>query len=214
MNQTEYYVTADDIGIRIDKFLFNHDIGLTRSAIQKLIDNKSISVNSAAVSKNYKLKENDLITIDFTEPVKLDVLPQNIPIDIVYEDEIEDERIRHNYIFIMNNLKECINRKCMNKSDILTLGEFNNIMSEAYGEEILNNADYYSFFVNLCQKDSYVIGGDNMQSETFLDDILKEGFEGSEPVHIIMEKGTDEIIDYTNVQVMNITFRKEADDGK
>ena len=114
----------------------------------------------------------------------------------------------------MNNHKECINRKCMNKSDILTLGEFNNIMSEAYGEEILNNADYYSFFVNLCQKDSYVIGGDNMQSETFLDDILKEGFEGSEPVHIIMEKGTDEIIDYTNVQVMNITFRKEADDGK
>lgn len=87
MNQTEYYVTADDIGIRIDKFLFNHDIGLTRSAIQKLIDNKSISVNSAAVSKNYKLKENDLITIDFPEPVKLDVLPQNIPIDIVYEDD-------------------------------------------------------------------------------------------------------------------------------
>ena len=43
-------------------------------------------------------------------------------------------------------------------------------------------------FVNLCQKDSYVIGGDNMQSETFLDEILKEGFEGSEPVHIIMEK--------------------------
>lgn len=87
MNQTEYYVTADDIGIRIDKFLFNHDIGLTRSAIQKLIDNKSISVNSAAVSKNYKLKENDLITIDFPEPVKLDVLPQNIPIDIIYEDD-------------------------------------------------------------------------------------------------------------------------------
>ena len=102
----------------------------------------------------------------------------------------------------------------LNKSDILTLGEFNNIMSEAYGEAVLNNADYYSFFVNLCQKDSYVIGGDNMQSETFLDDILKEGFEGSEPLHIVIEKGTEEIIDYTNVQVTNITFRKEADDGK
>lgn len=87
MNQTEYYVTPGDIGIRIDKFLFNYDIGLTRSAIQKLIDNKSILVNSAAVSKNYKLKENDLITINFPEPVKLDVLPQNIPIDIIYEDD-------------------------------------------------------------------------------------------------------------------------------
>ena len=87
MNQTEYYVTPGDIGIKIDKFLFNYDIGLTRSAIQKLIDNKSILVNSAAVSKNYKLKENDLITINFPEPVKLDVLPQNIPIDIIYEDD-------------------------------------------------------------------------------------------------------------------------------
>lgn len=87
MNQTEYYVTPGDIGIRIDKFLFNYDIGLTRSAIQKLIDNKSILVNSADVSKNYKLKENDLITINFPEPVKLDVLPQNIPIDIIYEDD-------------------------------------------------------------------------------------------------------------------------------
>ena len=169
----------------------------------------------------YKYSETfDIKTIDealLVKPARYDkkeYVTEDTPEDIVYEDEIEDERIRHNYIFIMNNLKECINRKCMNKSDILTLGEFNNIMSEAYGEEILNNADYYSFFVNLCQKDSYVIGGDNMQSETFLDDILKEGFEGSEPVHIIMEKGTDEIIDYTNVQVMNITFRKEADDGK
>ena len=103
---------------------------------------------------------------------------------------------------------------CLKKSDIITLGQFADAMKRAYGEQILRNADFFSFFVNLCQKDSYVIGGDNMQSETFLDDILKEGFEGSEPVHIIMEKGTDEIIDYTNVQVMNITFRKEADDGK
>ena len=96
----------------------------------------------------------------------------------------------------------------------MCIRDSNNIMSEAYGEAVLNNADYYSFFVNLCQKDSYVIGGDNMQSETFLDDILKEGFEGSEPLHIVIEKGTEEIIDYTNVQVTNITFRKEADDGK
>ena len=165
-------------------------------------------------------KTFDIKTIDealLVKPARYDkkeYVTEDTPEDIVYEDEIEDERIRHNYIFIMNNLKECINRKCLNKSDILTLGEFNNIMSEAYGEAVLNNADYYSFFVNLCQKDSYVIGGDNMQSETFLDDILKEGFEGSEPLHIVIEKGTEEIIDYTNVQVTNITFRKEADDGK
>ena len=189
------------------------------AALSDMIRTDDASLLSFIIEPLLKLnikKTFDIKTIDealLVKPARYDkkeYVTEDTPEDIVYEDEIEDERIRHNYIFIMNNLKECINRKCMNKSDILTLGEFNNIMSEAYGEEILNNADYYSFFVNLCQKDSYVIGGDNMQSETFLDDILKEGFEGSEPVHIIMEKGTDEIIDYTNVQVMNITFKRQT----
>ena len=79
-------------------------------------------------------------------------------------------------------------------------------------EQNLSSTNNISNQEDNIRKNEY--SGDNMQSETFLDDILKEGFEGSEPVHIIMEKGTDEIIDYTNVQVMNITFRKEADDGK
>lgn len=86
MNKAEYNVTTDDVGNRIDKFLNSLELGLTRSAIQKLIDNKSILVNSASVSKNYKLREKDHITIEFPEPTQLDVIPQNIPIDILFED--------------------------------------------------------------------------------------------------------------------------------
>ncbi|MDE6149918.1 MAG: RluA family pseudouridine synthase [Ruminococcus sp.] len=87
MNEAEYLITSDDVGNRIDKYLYSLEIGLTRSAIQKLIENQSILVNCISTSKNYKLKEKDLITIKFPEPVQLDILPQNIPIDILYEDD-------------------------------------------------------------------------------------------------------------------------------
>ena len=188
------------------------------SALSDMIkrDNADILVTmlSPLLKPNIR-KTFDLISIDDALMVKppryeeKELISNERPEDIEFADEIEEKRIKDNYVFLMKNLIACLK-----KSDIITLGQFADAMKRAYGEQILRNADFFSFFVNLCQKDSYVIGGDNMQSETFLDDILKEGFEGSEPVHIIMEKGTDEIIDYTNVQVMNITFRKEADDGK
>ena len=128
------------------------------AALSDMIRTDDASLLSFIIEPLLKLnikKTFDIKTIDealLVKPARYDkkeYVTEDTPEDIVYEDEIEDERIRHNYIFIMNNLKECINRKCMNKSDILTLGEFNNIMSEAYGEEILNNADYYSFIFYL-----------------------------------------------------------------
>lgn len=87
MNKTEYQVKTEDIGIRIDKWISELNTDFTRSSIQKLIDNQSILVNLKPVTKSYKIRENDIISIDFPEPVMLDVLPQNIPIEIVYEDE-------------------------------------------------------------------------------------------------------------------------------
>ena len=72
---------------------------------------------------------------------------ENGPVeDIIFDDEIEDERIRHNYIFIMNNLI-----MLLDKENEITLGEFNTFISETYDNAILKNADYYSFFVNFCQ---------------------------------------------------------------
>ena len=48
----------------------------------------------------------------------------------------------------------------MKKSDIITLGQFADAMKRAYGEQVLRNADFFSFFVNLCQKDEYQLGSD------------------------------------------------------
>ena len=57
------------------------------SHAQKLIANGDVVVNDEAVSKNYKCKSGDIIKVTIPEPVLLDIKPENIPLDIVYEDD-------------------------------------------------------------------------------------------------------------------------------
>lgn len=86
-NSRTFEITADDIGIRIDKWLSAHIPELSRSRIESLLENGGITVNVKSVSKSYKLKCMDIISVEIPEPTELEVLPQNIPIEIVYEDE-------------------------------------------------------------------------------------------------------------------------------
>lgn len=72
-------------GERIDKYLQKHT-EYTRSKIQKMIENGNITVNEKKVKQGYILKENDEIKItEYTE--NTDIEPENIPLDIIYEDE-------------------------------------------------------------------------------------------------------------------------------
>ena len=87
MEKKQYYVTSEFSGMRIDKFLSELDEGLTRSAVQKLIENGSVTVNDKTLSKNYKLREKDMVCVSIPEPVLPEAVPENIPIDIVYEDD-------------------------------------------------------------------------------------------------------------------------------
>ena len=87
MSELFFKAEAEDAGVRIDKFLADNESELTRSAIQKLIDDKLVLCNDKAVAKNYKLKANDEITVTVPEPVELDVEPEDIPLEIVYEDD-------------------------------------------------------------------------------------------------------------------------------
>lgn len=81
-------LTADteNIGNRIDKFVSENAEGITRSAVQGLLEKGMILVNGGAVSKNYKLKNGDVIHIEIPEPEPMDAVAENIPLDIVYED--------------------------------------------------------------------------------------------------------------------------------
>ena len=78
-------VVKENSQIRIDKYLMMMQ-DISRSKLQKMIDNGYILVNNKKVKASYLVKEDDVVTImDYEE--NNDILPQNIPLDIVYEDE-------------------------------------------------------------------------------------------------------------------------------
>lgn len=87
MNDFSLIITEENIGERIDKFISEQDFELTRSAVQKLIDEGNILVNSKQIAKNYKLRLNDIVDINIPEPEFLDVKAQDLPLEFVYQDE-------------------------------------------------------------------------------------------------------------------------------
>jgi len=74
-----------DIDKRLDVFLAERG-ELTRSASQKLIKDSLVAVNGVVAGKNYKIKFGDVISFDIPEAVSCDTVPQDIPLEIVYED--------------------------------------------------------------------------------------------------------------------------------
>lgn len=71
---------------RIDKYLMKN-LDISRSKIQRMIEKNSILVNNNKIKSSYLLKENDEIEIDDNYNEEVDIIPQNIPLDIIYEDE-------------------------------------------------------------------------------------------------------------------------------
>ncbi|MCZ4318488.1 RluA family pseudouridine synthase [Aequorivita viscosa] len=85
-----YRFTADkgQRALRVDKYLMNLIEKATRNKIQKAAVAGNIHVNGVAVKSNYKVKGNDVVTVLFEHPpYEFLLVPENIPIDIVYEDE-------------------------------------------------------------------------------------------------------------------------------
>ena len=78
--------TPSDNGMRLDVFL-SERASMTRSAAQKLIEDGCVTVNNAVAPKRYKIKTYDEVRAILPVPRVLDARPQNIPLDIVYEDD-------------------------------------------------------------------------------------------------------------------------------
>jgi len=72
---------------RCDVYIAENAEGITRSGARKLFDEGRVLVNGALVKASYKVKEGDVITLDIPKPKELDAKPQNISLDIVFEDE-------------------------------------------------------------------------------------------------------------------------------
>lgn len=78
---------AGEGGERIDKFIADNSEGISRSYAAKLCAERRVLVEGKNADKKYKLKGGEMIEIDVPEPETVEVLPENIPLDIVYEDD-------------------------------------------------------------------------------------------------------------------------------
>lgn len=84
----EFTIDSENHVIRIDKFIAENCDGITRSYAQKLINGgEAVSVNGIPVKSNYILAIGDLVTVTPPPPERLDIKSENIPLDIVFEDE-------------------------------------------------------------------------------------------------------------------------------
>ena len=81
------FFTIEKGGERIDKYLSEQLEDMTRSHIQKLIKENMVRVNGMTVKSNFKLSASDQIEVDIPELKEPDILPENIPLDILYEDQ-------------------------------------------------------------------------------------------------------------------------------
>lgn len=86
MRLEEFQIETEN-GERIDKYLSNEMSGFSRSYIQKLMKDGHVYVNGKAVKANYKLAYDDMITVEIPDLVEPDIVPENIPLDILYEDD-------------------------------------------------------------------------------------------------------------------------------
>jgi 23S rRNA pseudouridine1911/1915/1917 synthase len=83
----EIIANEENSGIRIDKYIADATKDLTRSYIQKLIQDGHVLVNQKAVKANYKVAPNDYIEVTLPPPVDLEIKAEDIPLDILYEDK-------------------------------------------------------------------------------------------------------------------------------
>lgn len=82
-----FIIDVQDDNKRIDKYLSEKLPDHSRSFIQKLIKEENVFVNNEIVKSNYKIKVSDEIRVNIPKPKELEIIAEDIPINIVYEDK-------------------------------------------------------------------------------------------------------------------------------
>ncbi|SEW07031.1 hypothetical protein [[Clostridium] fimetarium] len=192
-----------------------------KNTLNSLIKNDDVDLLGLIIASMLKPKAkktfniismDDCLTYRPQRYDKAETVSKAVAEDIKFVDEIEDERIDNNYRFLMRNLLIY-----MNKYSTFTLRQFNEVLEQNYTEKIFKNGDYYSFFINLCQKKEYEIGEGASAKESFLDEIIQEEFKDHKRVNftIAMAEGNeDTILLLDSFEISNITFtRKDNTDN-
>ena len=87
MDRFCFEITENEDGERIDKCLATLTDSLSRSYIQRLIKDEAVRVNGSPVKGSYRVKQEDQLEFELPEAVEPDIEPEDIPLDILYEDK-------------------------------------------------------------------------------------------------------------------------------
>ena len=87
MDENYICITAEESGERIDALLARALPSLSRSQVQKLLEQGMVTLNGRELKKNFRCSAGEGYEVLLPEPAELPLIPQNIPLDVVYEDE-------------------------------------------------------------------------------------------------------------------------------
>src|ERR1041385_9363388 len=83
-----FTIESDQAGVRLDAYLASQIEGWSRARLQRLIENEDVLVNGKVSKPSYKLRDGDEIEVELVAPPADVFTPENIPLDIVYEDDV------------------------------------------------------------------------------------------------------------------------------
>lgn len=87
MDVVRFHISAEETDQRVDTYLAGELQTLSRSYLQKILKNGGVLVNGKAIKANYRIREEDEIQLTIPPEQEPDILPENIPLDILYEDQ-------------------------------------------------------------------------------------------------------------------------------
>lgn len=161
------------------------------------------------INKTFGIRRiEELLTYRTGREEKAELIEDSVVENIVYDDELEDERIRQNYSSLIKLLLSLLKRR-----ESFELRTFNELAVKIFGDALFDNGDYYSFLVHLCQKKEYSFDADKHTMETFLDEIFmecaqKQEYEQYLGMHFTIEpEEQDEITPANGFTISDIHFQ-------
>ena len=221
-NHLKLLAACTQLGIMADEMVKKAKLGRLRpsfdfrNALELAMKKDDIALLGSLVRPVMGLKLNktfpiarleDMITYRPEREEQAERIESTAVENIVYDDELEDERIRNNYATLIKLLLGMLKRR-----DSFDLRTFNETAAKILGASLFENGDYYSFLVHLCQKKEYLFEADRQGMETFLDEIFrdcaaKEEYSEYLGMHFAIEPaGDDEIEISANSQDNALPF--------
>ena len=86
-DQQDFEITPNEKGLRLDVYLSQVKASVTRSQIKRMIEEEQVRINGKKTKPGYRLRLGDIVTVETRAPIQYHAVPENIPLQILYEDQ-------------------------------------------------------------------------------------------------------------------------------